>query len=164
MVGYGPRPNECAALLQERTDVCLAGNHDLVVLGKIPIAAFAGDARRRARWTQSVLDDAALGVPRLAPAEAGTPGAELFHGSPLDPVWDYVLGGRGRGGASRDQAPLVLVGHSHVALELSNDESGLRGEHGARGTRSSSPAAAAPQPRLGRPAPRRRPAGRLAGD
>ena len=31
IVGYGPRPNECIALVRERAAVCLAGNHDLVV-------------------------------------------------------------------------------------------------------------------------------------
>ena len=35
VVGYGPRPNECTALVRERAALCLAGNHDLVVLGKI---------------------------------------------------------------------------------------------------------------------------------
>ena len=59
IVGYGPKPNECAALLQERATICLAGNHDLVVLGKIPIDAFAGEAAAAARWTQTVLDETA---------------------------------------------------------------------------------------------------------
>ncbi|MDX6503554.1 MAG: hypothetical protein QOE29_679, partial [Gaiellaceae bacterium] len=26
-VGYGPRPNECCALVQEHTTICLGGNH-----------------------------------------------------------------------------------------------------------------------------------------
>ena len=44
LVGYGPRPNHCVAVLRERATACLAGNHDLVVLGKIPMTAFANDA------------------------------------------------------------------------------------------------------------------------
>jgi diadenosine tetraphosphatase ApaH/serine/threonine PP2A family protein phosphatase len=130
VVGYGPRPNECAALVQERTAICLAGNHDLVVLGKIPIVAFAGEAAAAATWTNGVLDEttrAFLGA--LEPLGAA-PGAELFHGSPLDPVWDYVLDeDTAERSFDATSAPLVLVGHSHVALELVDDGTGLLG-HG----------------------------------
>ena len=91
LVGYGPKPNECAALLQERAAICLAGNHDLVVLGKIEIDAFAGEAAAAARWTQTVLDDTARSFLDTLQPQAVAPGVELFHGSPRDPVWDYVL-------------------------------------------------------------------------
>ena len=134
LVGYGPKPNECAALLQERAAVCLAGNHDLVVLGKIPIDAFAGDAGAAARWTQTVLDYAARAfLDSLAP-RAAPPGAELFHCSPRDAVWDYVLSDESAAAAlALTEAPLVLVGHSHVALEISNGDE-LRGGQAPAGT------------------------------
>ena len=67
--------------------------------------------------------------------QAVAPGAELFHGSPRDPVWDYVLsdesGARAR--SRLTEAPLVLVGHSHVALEISDGDE-LRGEPAPAGT------------------------------
>jgi diadenosine tetraphosphatase ApaH/serine/threonine PP2A family protein phosphatase len=134
LVGYGPKPNECAALLRERAAVCLAGNHDLVVLGKIAIDAFAGEAAAAARWTQSVLDDTARTFLDSLQPSAVAPGAELFHGSPRDPVWDYVLGDAAAAATfARTKAPLVLVGHSHVALEISNGDE-LRGEQAPAGT------------------------------
>ena len=70
------------------------------------------------------------------------PGAELFHGSPRDPVWDYVLSTQAaRSALAGTSAPLVLVGHSHVALEL--DGRRRRAPPAASGrTRSSSPAPA----------------------
>ena len=128
VVGYGPRPNECAAILRERATVCLAGNHDLVVLGKIPMSAFADDAGVAALWTQRVLDaDARTFLETLEPS-ATRSGAELFHGSPRDPVWDYVLTeDAARQSFAATSEPLVLVGHSHVALELSSDGVGIRG-------------------------------------
>ena len=134
LVGYGPKPNECTALLQERAAICLAGNHDLVVLGKIPIDAFAGEAAAAARWTQTVLDDAARSFLDTLQPTATAPGAELFHGSPRDPVWEYVLTDDAAETAfARTEAPLVLVGHSHVALEISNGDD-LRGEQAPAGT------------------------------
>ena len=125
VVGYGPRPNECAAVLRERATVCLAGNHDLVVLGKIPIIAFVDDAGAAARWTQAILDDDARAFLEALEPSATLPGVELYHGSPRDPVWDYVLTeDAARESFAATSEPLVLVGHSHIALELSTD--GLR--------------------------------------
>jgi diadenosine tetraphosphatase ApaH/serine/threonine PP2A family protein phosphatase len=130
VVGYGPRPNDCAAQIQERSAICLAGNHDLVVLGKIPIVAFAGEAAAAATWTRGVLEDAAREFLRSLEPRAVADEAELFHGSPIDPVWDYVLDeGTAERSFDATSAPLVLVGHSHVALELTDDGTGLLG-HG----------------------------------
>jgi diadenosine tetraphosphatase ApaH/serine/threonine PP2A family protein phosphatase len=135
LVGYGPKPNECTALLQERAPVCLAGNHDLVVLGKIPSDSFVGEAAAAARWTQTILDERARAFLDSLEPQARAPGAELFHGSPRDPVWDYVLSDESAVSAlALTEAPLVLVGHSHVALELSNGGD-LRGEPAPAGTR-----------------------------
>jgi diadenosine tetraphosphatase ApaH/serine/threonine PP2A family protein phosphatase len=135
LVGYGPRPNECVAILQERAAICLAGNHDLVVLGKISIATFGGEAGAAAAWTRDVLDEAARAfLATLAPS-AVTTGAELFHGSPRDPVWDYVLSeDAARWTFAATSAPLVLVGHSHIALELAGDGTEVRGGQAAAGT------------------------------
>ena len=52
LVGYGAQPDECAELAQERCDLCLAGNHDLGVLGEIDIADFSPHAAAAALWTR----------------------------------------------------------------------------------------------------------------
>ena len=52
VVGYGPEPNRCCAVVAERATVCLAGNHDLAVIGSIPVDDFNGDAAAAVRWTQ----------------------------------------------------------------------------------------------------------------
>jgi predicted phosphodiesterase len=128
-VGYGPRPNECCATVAHRATLCLAGNHDLVVRGDIALTDFSGDAGDAAEWTRSVLDeDAAAFLARLEPL-ATRDGVELFHGSPRDPVWDYVLSEQVAWWSLRmTSARLVLVGHSHVALGLRDaDERGVTG-------------------------------------
>jgi diadenosine tetraphosphatase ApaH/serine/threonine PP2A family protein phosphatase len=135
LVGYGPRPNECAARLRGRATVSLAGNHDLVVLGKIPMSAFQDDAAAAAIWTQRTLDDDARSFLDGLEPLATRPGAQLFHGSPRDPVWDYVLTeDAARQSFATTTEPLVLVGHSHVALELSSDGLALRGGLAEAGT------------------------------
>ena len=95
VVGYGPEPNRCCEVVQERADLCLAGNHDLAVIGALSVEDFNGDAAAAVRWTQRVLsDDARSFLEPLVPA-ATRNGAALFHGSPVDPVWDYVLSEEG---------------------------------------------------------------------
>jgi predicted phosphodiesterase len=128
VVGYGPEPNRCCEAIEERATLCLAGNHDLAVIGSLSVEDFNGDAAAAVRWTQTVLsDEARRFLEPLTPA-ATRNGAALFHGSPVDPVWDYVLSEAGaRASLDAVSAPIVMVGHSHVALALSYDGVNLAG-------------------------------------
>jgi predicted phosphodiesterase len=128
LVGYGPRPNECCAEVERAAQLCLVGNHDLGVLGRIPLAEFSDDAAAAARWSQSVLSAEAGaflgGLQSLAAAED----VELFHASPRDPVWEYVLSDEVALAAFRlTSAPVVLVGHSHVALAFVLEDEAVDG-------------------------------------
>jgi diadenosine tetraphosphatase ApaH/serine/threonine PP2A family protein phosphatase len=122
-VGYGPRPNECCALARERTDASLIGNHDLVVLGRLDVRDFNDEAAAAARWTTATLDpDARAFLERLAPT-GERHGVSLFHGSARDPVWEYVLTTTAAHATlAAVEEPLVLVGHSHVALAVTETE------------------------------------------
>jgi diadenosine tetraphosphatase ApaH/serine/threonine PP2A family protein phosphatase len=119
VVGYGPHPNECCALVRERAGLCLCGNHDLAVVGGLDVSDFSGDAAVAARWTQGVLEPAHAEWLRSLSPKATRAGTELYHGSPRDPIWDYVLSDEIAVASLRaTEAPVVLVGHSHVALAL----------------------------------------------
>src|ERR1700751_4302454 len=119
LVGYGPRPNECCALIADRADVCLAGNHDLGVLGTIDLVEFGGEAGIAARWTRDVLDPEARALLEPLEPEGTANGVALYHGSARDPVWEYVLSDEAALATLEIAAsPLVLVGHSHVALRV----------------------------------------------
>jgi predicted phosphodiesterase len=135
LVGYGPQPNECCRAVAERADVCLAGNHDLVVLGSLSIHDFAGDAAKAARWTQSVLTEEARDFLSGLESSSKREDVELFHASARDPVWEYVLSEESAWGTLQaTTAPLVLVGHSHVALALAWDGEALDGGLAPAGT------------------------------
>jgi predicted phosphodiesterase len=128
LVGYGPQPNECCRSIAGRADVCLAGNHDLVVLGSLSIHDFAGEAAAAARWTQEVLEpDAREFLAGLRPS-GQRDGVALFHASARDPVWEYVLSEEVAWWTlEATLAPLVLVGHSHVPLAIGLDGDVLSG-------------------------------------
>jgi diadenosine tetraphosphatase ApaH/serine/threonine PP2A family protein phosphatase len=122
VVGYGPKPNECCDLIRERTALSLCGNHDLAALGLLDVAEFSGDAATAARWTAGVLGDAQrTWLGSLMPL-ARRDGAELFHASPRDPVWEYVLSEEvALLSLQATTEPVVLVGHTHVPLALALD-------------------------------------------
>jgi diadenosine tetraphosphatase ApaH/serine/threonine PP2A family protein phosphatase len=135
VVGYGPRPNPCCRLVAEHARIGLAGNHDLGVLGLIDLEEFSFDAAFSARWTRGVLTDESRAYLEGLPPQAKQDGAELFHGSPSDPVWDYVITAEGALDAlQRTRAPVVLVGHSHAALAIGLDGSRLEGGLAPDGT------------------------------
>ena len=119
VVGYGADPDACVDLARENTDLCLAGNHDLAVAGKIPLDDFSRGAAISVRWTQEVitpvnLDFLATLSPSAAREEVG-----LYHGSPRDPVWEYVVSAL-LAELCFDAAShrVNLLGHSHVALSF----------------------------------------------
>jgi diadenosine tetraphosphatase ApaH/serine/threonine PP2A family protein phosphatase len=118
-VGYGARPNDCCALVDATCDLTLAGNHDLVVSGVLGIEEFSHDAAAAAQWSREQLNDGARAFLEPLQPQATADGVELFHASPRDPVWEYVLTEHvARAALDATTAPIVLVGHSHVALAL----------------------------------------------
>jgi predicted phosphodiesterase len=126
--GYGPQPNECCDLVRDRADLCLVGNHDLVALGAVAIADFNDEAAAAATWTAGVLtDDAREFLGELQPA-AEIQAASLYHASARDPVWEYILTEEtARATFELAPADLILVGHSHVALALRQDDGRVAG-------------------------------------
>ena len=136
-VGYGPRPNECCRIVQERATLCLVGNHDLVALESagVDVAEFNPDAAAAARWTTAALDEHSRAFLESLHPEAWREGAAMFHASARDPVWEYVLTGEAALGTfEATQEALVLVGHSHVALAISLDGDRLEGGVAGGGT------------------------------
>ncbi len=130
VVGYGAEPDACTELVRERCAVSLVGNHDLAVLGGLDVASFSEAAAAAVEWTRAAIGAASVEFLRgLGPAldrrEVG-----LFHASPRDPVWEYVLSIE-QASACLDAQPgrLALIGHSHVALFFHRyPEDGGRGE------------------------------------
>jgi diadenosine tetraphosphatase ApaH/serine/threonine PP2A family protein phosphatase len=127
-VGYGPRPNECCDVVDNRADYCLVGNHDLVVIGELAVSEFNDEAAAAAVWTAEVLTpESRAFLARLKPL-GHVEGVDLFHASARDPVWEYVLTEEAATATLElADAPLVLVGHSHVALAITADDGRISG-------------------------------------
>ena len=131
VVGYGAHPDECTSLIAERSALCLVGNHDLAVLGELDDSAFSPAAAAAVRWTRETARPETIDFLRgLEPAEESREVA-LYHASPRDPIWEYVLWPDQAAECIAVQAARVsLVGHSHVALFFVIAEDGDRGPPG----------------------------------
>ena len=92
LVGYGADPDACVELARAHAAVCLAGNHDLGVHGRrCRSSEFSRGAALAARWTQEDDHRRDPRVPRAARAATARSAVGLYHASPRDPVWEYVL-------------------------------------------------------------------------
>ncbi len=120
LVGYGADPDACVELARAHAVVCLAGNHDLAVTGGISIAEFSSSARIAAEWTRATITPQTLEYLQSLQPLAESSGVGLFHASPRDPIWEYVLSPVQAGQCLDVQKTRVaLIGHSHVALSFS---------------------------------------------
>jgi predicted phosphodiesterase len=117
VVGYGAEPDACTELVREHCAVCLVGNHDLAVLGELDIDSFSESAAVAVAWTRdNVTTETLEFLGGLAPS-AARGGIGLFHASPRDPVWEYVLSPEQAAvGMEINPQRIGLIGHSHVAL------------------------------------------------
>ena len=115
-VGYGPDPADVLALLRERGATLVAGNHDRAVATGEGLQLFNAAARtaaeRHRSWLSGADRDALAALPiTLEPAE----GYSICHGSPRDPLWEYVFDARTAAFAMAGlRVARCCVGHTHV--------------------------------------------------
>ncbi|HYM45321.1 MAG TPA: metallophosphoesterase family protein [Solirubrobacteraceae bacterium] len=136
LVGYGADPDTCVALAGEHAAVCLAGNHDLAVTGEVSLEEFSRGASIAVQWTREVIAPEHLEfLAGLRPQGQEGP-IGLYHASPRDPVWEYVLSAL-LAELCLDEQPsrIGLIGHSHVPLSFVRHEGELAtGEPRREGT------------------------------
>jgi diadenosine tetraphosphatase ApaH/serine/threonine PP2A family protein phosphatase len=115
IVGYGPEPSACVRRVREYCDACIAGNHDWAALGKIDLEDFSDVAAESAEWTGAQLSTEERIYLRSLPETTTLGDFTLAHGSPLNPIWEYLT-------SSDLAAPsfdafttrFCLVGHTHL--------------------------------------------------
>ncbi len=117
VVGYGPDPNECVALLRQQPHLCLSGNHDWAVLGRLDLSTFNSDARNAIAWAQGVLSDSSRAYLEALPSTHVEEPFTLAHASPRHPVWEYIVDRRtALDNFAHFETRYCLVGHTHVPI------------------------------------------------
>ncbi len=129
LVGYGPDPNECVETIRSLPNLsCLTGNHDAAALGQIDLDAFNREAIISARWMQTNLNESSTQFMRNLPERLEIENTTLVHGSPRNPVWEYLLEPRTAGiNFGYFTTQICLVGHTHlpVAFLMNSEGAGL---------------------------------------
>ncbi len=114
-VGYGPDPVACLKLLKESGAICIAGNHDVAVVGHASLEEFNMYAATACVWTGAQLGEAEEATLQALSPMVQEAGCTLVHGSPRDPIWEYMAGPD----VAEDNFPafdtsLCFVGHTHM--------------------------------------------------
>jgi predicted phosphodiesterase len=123
LVGYGADPDACVELAERHCTICLAGNHDLAVVGTLSLEEFSRGAALAARWTQETITEQTRDFLLSLQPQGAAENVGLYHASPRDPVWEYVLSALAAE-LCLDATPyrVNLIGHSHVALSFHRPE------------------------------------------
>ncbi len=118
IIGYGPDPNECVASIRMRPNlICLLGNHDSAVLSRIPVETFNQDARRSIEWMQNVLTRESYTFMATLPERIVIDQVTLVHGSPRNPVWEYILDlHNATQNMEHFDTQFCMVGHTHLPI------------------------------------------------
>jgi putative phosphoesterase len=133
LVGYGPQPNEVVEQLRQlEPQVALMGNHDYAVVSG-DTSGFSTHARVAVEWTRRQIKNEALDyLSTLYPSANITLNrtrVSLFHGSPEDPLNEYVFPGIPNSLAKeliqRAMSSVVLLGHTHMPMLYSFEKSML---------------------------------------
>lgn len=115
VVGYGPDPEACVALVRERCELTVLGNHDAAVALDDGTEVLPRDGQAAARLHREWLDADALAWLAALPLRVDHPEATYVHASPSHPdAWERLDSFpviRAQFGAF--DAPICFVGHSH---------------------------------------------------
>ena len=123
LVGYGGDPDASVALARRHCTVCLAGNHDLAVVDVLSLEDFSRGAALAAQWTKETIKPETREFLLSLSPEGGAEGVGLYHASPRDPIWEYVLSGlTAELCLDTTDYRVSFIGHSHVALSFHRNE------------------------------------------
>jgi len=122
VVGYGPDPDGVVARLREIGAVGVRGNHDAAAGGGSEIDWFNPDARRAMEWTRTAISAQTVDWLRGLPERRTIDAFELVHGSPREPLWEYVTSSSiARDSLAVLSEPIGLHGHTHVPVAFLED-------------------------------------------
>jgi diadenosine tetraphosphatase ApaH/serine/threonine PP2A family protein phosphatase len=128
VVGYGPEPDAVVERLVEVSAIGVAGNHDLAAIGGDEIDWFNPEARAAMEWTRQRIVDRTRSWLGDLPKKRVEGGYSLVHGSPRDPVWEYIASAPvARANLAVLETPIGLHGHTHVPVAWAERDGRLAG-------------------------------------
>jgi predicted phosphodiesterase len=130
MIGGGPDPEWVVRRTRERCAVALLGNHDYgatAAVDPLRLGAAGSPAVRSIELARERLSTATIEWLRSRKPAARRDGVQCWHGSPRNPVWEYVGSSTAGACLAVQRAELGLVGHTHVPAAWQRTPRGARG-------------------------------------
>lgn len=126
VVGYGPDPNECVEVLQTLPNLqALMGNHDAALMGYIAIERFNREAAQAIEVQSQLVTQNTIDFLELLRIKIELPDLTLVHGSPRNPIWEYVLSPIvAKANIDEMETKGCLIGHSHIPIIFHETEDG----------------------------------------
>jgi diadenosine tetraphosphatase ApaH/serine/threonine PP2A family protein phosphatase len=132
VVGYGPHPQQCIEELGRLDLTWVLGNHELMLLGELPLVQASSLARKTLDWTRSALPASTRQMLARLPVTAQLPeGIVVTHGSLRDPnvrvrLRDAVAAEFTYLEQDHPGARLLILGNTHRAM-LASTEMNVKG-------------------------------------
>jgi predicted phosphodiesterase len=127
IVGYGPEPDAVVERLAALGAVGVRGNHDAAASGGTEIDWFNPDARAAMEWTRGAIAETTRAWLAALPVRRIESGFTLVHGSPRDPMWEYVTSAAlARAALSAISTEHGLHGHTHVPIVFTEVDGRMR--------------------------------------
>ncbi len=125
VVGYGPDPDGVVARLASLGAVGVRGNHDAAAIGGPEIDWFNPEARAAIEWTRDRIGRDTQDWLAAQPEVREIGEFSLVHGSPRDPLREYVTSAAIAGEClAAIKTPHGLHGHTHVPVAFVASEDG----------------------------------------
>ncbi len=125
IVGYGANPNEVIEEIRKIEPIVIMGNHDYATITG-NVSWFNPSAAEAIRWTQKEIDEENLNFLKEMPekflGEFDNLKMALFHGSPSNPIWEYVYP-QGNHWLFKHyleelDTDFIALGHTHIPFEV----------------------------------------------
>ena len=131
LVGYGPHPNECVERLTEVGARCVAGNHDLIAIGRLSLERTDALARRTLEWTREAISPATREALEGLPPLVEENGLVMTHGAIGDSQQYVLTDSQAQGQLDRlarelPAARVLVLGHTHAARAYATGRGALR--------------------------------------
>jgi predicted phosphodiesterase len=118
IVGYGADLNECVERVRSLPNLlCVKGNHDRAISDSDSLAEFNYAASQAILLSRKMISEENIAFLQGLPEVLTTELATLAHGSPRNPIWEYILDSHtAQENLDFISTPLAFVGHSHLPL------------------------------------------------
>ncbi len=122
VVGYGADPSKCLAIVKEKCDVILMGNHDSATIGHESLHWFNAQASKAIVWTREQLSPSEMECLAGFVMSHRESCMEFSHAAPRRPGWGYLRDGLGSTALLTHDNIVFFMGHTHVPGWIRRDD------------------------------------------